>query len=78
MAIYTNAQIKQQWLPLNINRLQANNLGNITVERPNNAIRLWDLLDCFIANNFASIGSNYAVTSLLQLFKEVQQIFLLM
>tara|TARA_R110000851_G_scaffold53289_2_gene126380 strand:- start:112 stop:939 length:828 start_codon:yes stop_codon:yes gene_type:complete len=65
MAIYTNAQIKQQWLPLNINRLQANNLGNITVERPNNAIRLWDLLDCFIANNFASIGSNYAVTSLI-------------
>ena len=63
MSIYTNAEIQAQYLPLNINRKIPGNLNLITVQRPNNSIRIWDLIDSYITNNISDAGKNLYNTS---------------
>ena len=51
MATYTEAQMKEIYLPLNINRAVPNNYNNgtRTVQRPNNSIRLYTVLEDAVA-----------------------------
>jgi len=58
MSIYTNAEIQAQYLPLNINRRIPNNFNSITVQRPNNSIRIWDLLESYVDNNLPNAELN--------------------